>query len=269
IIFNKMTLGTKGDLYLYDSYFRLLGESESSVLPFCALNDIKFLTKSEEPTEPPSEEASDNPSENETIPSYFSEYTDDFAINTVAGETVASSDNPAEIRGVAVLKGGKYVCILGRLESRNLQIITNSFPDTYVSFSNPEAPQTMVTCYVSQKKRPEIKVDCKENPVIDVKVYLEGDFTQVGQYSDCIKDPQSFEIYAEEGIKESLIKFLNKTSKEIDSDICGFSEVAKSNFATINQWKDYNWKEKFKNAQFNVSVDITMRTYGELSQKGR
>ncbi|MBQ7976756.1 MAG: hypothetical protein IJ300_13815 [Clostridia bacterium] len=63
-------------------------------------------------------------------------------------------------------------------------------------------------------------------------------------------------------------RFLYKITKDFDSDICSFSDAAKSNFLTVGEWENYNWREKFKDCEYSVNVNLTMRTYGELSQKG-
>ncbi len=266
MIFSKLSAGNKGDLYLYDSYFRLLGEGKASVLPYCSLNNIQYLSENEEPTENPSDEPREESEKDKKITGHFASYTDDFAINTIAGETISKSDNPAEIQSVAVLKNGQFNCVLGRVETIALQMITNGFPSSYVTVSNPESPSSMVTCYLSRKKNTKIDISCANTPVIDVKINLEGDFVQVGQYADCIKNTSDFEEYLEVKIENVINAFLLKISRDINCDICGFSEVAKSNFLTVEKWKDYNWAERFSKALFNVDVEVTMRTYGELSQ---
>ena len=45
-------------------------------------------------------------------------------------------------------------------------------------------------------------------------------------------------------------------SKEYSIDIDHFSTRALSHFLTIQDWENFNWNEKFKDAKFNVSVNI-------------
>lgn len=265
LLFNKMTSGTKGDLYLYDSYFRLLSAGKTSVLPFCAINDVK-LASSDSPKEEPSEKSSEGATEGETLPGEFAENTDDYAINITAGKTVSKSENTAEIQGIAVIKDGKLVTLLGRNEAMALQMITNSMPKSYLTLSNPYAPDKMVTCYIVPKNNSKIKVNCSEDPLISIKIDLEGDFTEVGEDDAFIENPRLFEAYFEAKTKENIINFLNKI-KSLNCDICGFSEAAKAEFLTVEKWEAYSWEEEFKSAQFDVDVNLTMRTYGELSQK--
>ncbi len=266
LLFNKMTSGTKGDMYLYDSYFRLKNESGAGVLPYCAIN--KTVLKTEEKTEEGSEAPSEDVSDKQIIEGKFAENTDDFAINTLAGNTVSLSDNTSQIQGVAVLKDGYMITKLGNLETICLQMITNSMPNYYFTLSNPSDPQKMLTCYITQSNPVKVDVKCESTPKINIEINLEGDFSEVGYNDKYIRNPSEFEQYFEAKIEEALEKFLNKIIKELDCDICAFSDAAKSNFLTVNEWEKYNWREKFKDSDYNVKVNLTMRTYGELSQRG-
>lgn len=266
LFFDKITSGTKGDMYLYDSYFRLKSESGAGVLPYCAINKTvpKTNKTDNKGEEAPSEETSDI----QTVEGKYAENTDDFAINTIAGNSISISDNTSQIQGVAVLKDGYMIGKLGKLDTICLQMITNSMPKGYFTLSNPDDPQKMITCYVTQNEPVKINAECKDKPTVDIEINLEGDFSEVGYNDEYIKYPQKFEVYFETKMKEAIESFLYKITKDFNCDICAFSDSAKSNFLTIDEWENYNWREKFKDCEYNVNVNLTMRTYGELSQRG-
>lgn len=269
LLFNKMTSGTKGDLYLYDSYFRLLGAGGATVLPYCAINNVKLKEASAGPethTEGTTESPGEKPAEEATVPGEFAPNTDDYAINIAAGHTISKSENTAEIQGVAVIKNGKLVSILGKNEAIALQMITNTLPPSYITLSNPYQPEEMVTCLIATEKPSRIKIDCGSTPKISVTVYLEGDFTETGKNDICISHPGLFESYFEEKTEEVLRKFADKIIS-LDCDICAFSEKAKGAFLTADEWEAYSWSEKFSQAHIDITVNLTVRTYGELSQR--
>ena len=261
LLFNKMTSGKKGDLYLYDSYFGLHRAGKASVLPYCAIKDVTIT----EPEENESETDNEGPSESETIPDKFAANTDDFAINLIAGRTISKSKHTAEVQGIAALKNGQMTALLGRNEALCLQMITNGMPDTYLTLSDPNNPDRMITCYVALSENSRITTKCGVVPEISLRINLEGDFTEVGTDAFYIQHPQLFEEYVEAKIKECIERFLVKL-KELNCDICAFSESAKTNFLTVDEWEKYDWDKKFPSAQFNVDVNFTIRTYGELSQ---
>ena len=55
---------------------------------------------------------------------------------------------------------------------------------------------------------------------------------------------------------ENIENYLNKTSKELNSDIAGFSQYAIPHFLTLPQWDNYNWASKYANSNFTVDVDF-------------
>ena len=59
-------------------------------------------------------------------------------------------------------------------------------------------------------------------------------------------------------MEEQLNNYFKKTSKQYGTDIDAFAVKALHNFDTIQDWREYNWPEKYKNAEFNISVDINV-----------
>lgn len=47
--------------------------------------------------------------------------------------------------------------------------------------------------------------------------------------------------------------FLEK-SRDCGCDVMGFGRLAKCKFATEFEWKEYNWKNKYKNARFYINI---------------
>ena len=45
-------------------------------------------------------------------------------------------------------------------------------------------------------------------------------------------------------------------AKEYNVDIDRFCTKGPAHFSTISEWEKFNWKEKFKNAVFDVDIDI-------------
>ena len=270
LVFKNLSVSTYGDMYLYDTYFELIGDSRTSVLPYCAINDKQISVlkeESEEPSESGSnekEESSEVPTEPET--SVFPKSTDDFLTNTIAGKTITKSTNPAEILGVAIIRDGKYISVLGKIETFLSQMATNSMPGTYLTVSAPDDPDSLMTVYLTCADKTKKSVDVKGDPKIYIKVELEGDFIALGKNSHYIREPKVFEEYLEEKIKNELTKLLVKSAKELNCDICSFFETAKKEFKSIEEWEAYDWINRYPDAQFDVDIDITMRSYGELSQ---
>ncbi len=273
LLFNSRNVGSYGDMYLYDAFFDINRANRTNILPYCSLNEQQIEDAPEKPSESQekdsdSKEKSSEPNEEQSEPATekpLPKDTDDFDINFVAGETVRKSANPAEILGVAILKDGVYKATIGRLEEKMLYLMTSTLPDTYFSVSDPRDKDKIIDIHIFQPHRAKINVDTKNNPKIQIEVDLEGDFVSVGDNDYYITHPSEFEDYFEEKVKTAIEMLLQKSSKELNCDICSFSEKAKLNFPTTEKWEEYNWDEKYKNAEFSVKVNIVMRTHGELA----
>lgn len=270
LIFKKLNSGSYGEMYLYDIYFDMLSENKASILPYCAINEQQIEGPTESPSETPSEPPSEASSESNEKPTeesgHFASYTDDFAVNIIAGKTVRKNENPAEIQGAAVIKDGVYLSVLGRIENMIVQMINDKFPDSYITVSNPYDPGKMITVFMSQQNDTKVTVDTENSPKISISADLEGDFISLGEDDTFLKDPSLFEAYFKEKMEEEVMKLLEKTSKELDCDICSFFKTAKKSFMNIGDWNDYDWINRYKDAEFDVDINVTMRTYGELSQ---
>lgn len=266
LIFKKLNSGSYGEMYLYDIYFDMLSENKASILPYCAINVQQIEESAENPTETPSEASSES-EENPTEESgHFASNTDDFAVNIVAGNTVRKNENPAEIQGAAVIKDGVYLSVLGRIENMIVQMINDKFPDSYITVSNPYDPDKMITVFISQKNDTKVTVDTADSPKISVSADLEGDFISLGEDDTFLRDPSLFEAYFKEKMEKEVMKLLEKTARELDCDICSFFKTAKKSFMTIEDWNGYDWINRYRDAEFDVEINLTMRTYGELSQ---
>ena len=51
------------------------------------------------------------------------------------------------------------------------------------------------------------------------------------------------------------LDYLYKTSKEYNSDIECFYKIAKKEFLTNTNLDNYNWEEKYKNAEFKIEFN--------------
>ena len=101
-------------------------------------------------------------------------------------------------------------------------------------------------------------------PQIYVKITLEADILAIQSTIDYEQGELTnyLEKYAEEHIGEEMNRFLQKTSKEFGSDICGFGKYAKKHFLTWEEWEKYGWKSKYKDATFNVDIKFKLRRPG-------
>ena len=96
-----------------------------------------------------------------------------------------------------------------------------------------------------------------ENPIINIKINLRAK-TLTGQdkldYSDT-KTLRQLNSSLKDYLSSQITNYLYKTSREYKSDINQFYRVARRKFTTITDFENYNWEQKYENAEFNVEIN--------------
>lgn len=186
----------------------------------------------------------------------------------IAGDVSANKKNKSEAMGAAVFSGDKMVGELNALETEIYNILNGSFISNYNTFYSEEYPDEPMVMLVRQYKPPTVSVKIKEGkPEIYIKVNMEGSVVSVaGNYlleEDIYKNEDRIEGY----IKEEIEKFLYKTSKDLGTDILGFGTRAKKEFRDYGEFEDFKWQEAYKEAEFRVDADFSIRRTGLIIKK--
>jgi len=172
-----------------------------------------------------------------------------------------------EFTGVAVFSGDKMVGVLDSYETTYYLMLTGRFPTGAVTFEDPNAPGTAIVLDLRNGRKPRIKARIQDGkPIIDINVKLEGEIESI----------QSRINYEERGMLEALnqhiqqvlyddmMKLIEKVQKEYKADIFGFGRYLAANFATIQEWEEYNWLSRFSEAQINLDLDVHIRRTGMM-----
>ena len=97
----------------------------------------------------------------------------------------------------------------------------------------------------------------KENPMIHIKINLRAK-TLTGQDS---LDYSNTDILTKlngslkDYLSSQITDYLYKTSKEYKTDINEFFRIARRKFKTIPDFENYNWAQKYENAEFHVEIN--------------
>lgn len=181
----------------------------------------------------------------------------------IAGNIVANKKNKSEAMGMAVFDEDKMVAEMNDIETELYNVVNGTFKTNYNTFYNDKYPDIPMVMQVRQYKPPVIRVKTeKELPEISLNVSMEGSVISVAGDMLVEEDIYNYEEKIEKYIEEALIKFLNKTSKEIGTDIFGFGVRAKKNFYDYTEFEKYNWDDAYSRAKFEVDADFTIRRTG-------
>lgn len=182
-----------------------------------------------------------------------------------AGEIPRVQGNPAEHMGTAVFKGDKMVDVLDLTETNSLLMLTGEFKRTHYIIADPAAKHTFISLEVKQGSLPNIKVSVKGDSVSIVeKVHLEGDLIGVQSPEDYGSNPKAMEKLNTivSHVIETRIKSLIKKEQALGTDTVGFGRYVKRHFLTTENWINYNWLNRFKDADISVKVNFQLRRTG-------
>ena len=110
-------------------------------------------------------------------------------------------------------------------------------------------------------KKSKISVDINNNiPHISIELKIDADILTLDENIDYEQENvlETFSNATKQYLEKEIYDYLNKVSKEYSTDIDNFGNKALAYFATSSEWKDFDWSEKFKNAEFDVNVDVTV-----------
>ncbi len=130
-----------------------------------------------------------------------------------------------------------------------------------ISIPNPFTEDSVIDLYLSLDNKTKNSVQIiNGSPFIKTNVKLNAKILSSDKNSNYFeeKNLELIEQYANSYIKSKLEAYLYKVSKEYGSDIDLFGKHAVKYFKTWDDWLEYNWIDNYKNAFFEVNVDINV-----------
>lgn len=182
------------------------------------------------------------------------------------GEMPRKGGNKAEFIGLAVFDGDKMVGELNGDETRAKLMITDEYKRGAVVIPDPKDKNVRLTVDVRMQRKAKIKVEFEnEVPVIDVKLFLEGEEVSIqspnnyesGELKQLLEEKYS------EYIKGTLDETIDKC-RNLGTDIFRFGERAAMHFSNIRDFEAYNWNSHFKDAKVNTKVVFVVRRAGTI-----
>ena len=242
-LFSKVADSGTSRAYLYNNYFSIIAGEGGYILPLVGVTD--------------KEEAKDAGED------YPFKKPDDFALNYTADEIPLHGNSVAALSGQAVFVDNRMVGTLGFMENTIVKLLEK---DMFVGPFCVLVPETesYANIELRQISKPIITVDTGPVPIVNINIKLWGEYTGIGRSFKNREDYDNFVAYLNSAFSAKIIELMERTKTEFGADILGFADNAKINFLRYQDWVDYDWKEKYKNAQFNVSVNVDMNDYSEL-----
>lgn len=181
-----------------------------------------------------------------------------------AGGIPRQGGNHLEFAGTAVFSNDKMVGVLNTIETRMLGLLLGEYPRGFLSVEDPLDSRYAININLRLGSKPKVKIKLVEGrPVIDIKVLLEGDISNIGSginyemqgYIDLLEG-QIAKVYQKE-----MLNLIART-QEMDSDVVGFGYYLRPAFSSNTEFVDYHWNDQYRQAAVNGNIEIQIRRTG-------
>lgn len=180
-----------------------------------------------------------------------------------ADETPIQNKTNLEVIGLAVFKGDKLVGELAGMDSVCHLMCTNEFDSSLITIPSPFHQDGILDLSIQKKGRTDINVSLVNgSPYIKIKVPIKATVSsmEVGLDLSSAENIKLIEEYSASYLKEKLLSYLYKTSKEFHSDIAGFGKSLSIDYLTTDQWQNINWLDLYADSIFDVEVSVDIST---------
>lgn len=177
-----------------------------------------------------------------------------------AGNSSVTGNRGTENFGIAVFDNDILCGELTAVEAMCHLLITNKLDSCIISVDNPiskeESEKTELLIFPLKDTKVSVSIE-DDTPHISLELFLEADIMTLdkGINYETEEVVENFSNSTKQYLEEQINNYLNKISKEYNTDIAHFSNKATVYFSTMSEWENFNWKEKFKDSIFDVKIN--------------
>ena len=235
--------------------FATLGSVNDGNISSSRANNNSSYSSSSRSNNNSANSSSNGSNSDQSSSSLSSEGTDD---SYVASETPIDSQKNIENLGLAVFKGDKLVGELNGVECIAHLILANELENAVISVPSPFESTNYIDLYLTNSNCKTKVYLTNGTPYIKPNINLSARIISMADdYKNLTEENiELIEEYAKYYVERFIYDYLYKTAKVFKSDITAFGKYAVSNFATIDEWNEYNWLDNYQNSFFNVDINV-------------
>jgi len=181
-----------------------------------------------------------------------------------AGNIPRSGGDPLEFAGTAIFANDKMVGMLSTTETRMLAMLIGEYSSGFLSVEDPLDSRYFININLRLGSKPQIKVELVEGrPIIHIKILLEGDISNIGSGINYEQQGYIEQLEAQVStIYEQQMSNMIRRTQELNSDVAGFGYYLRPAFQTNQEYADYQWNDKYRQAEVFVDIDTKVRRTG-------
>lgn len=182
----------------------------------------------------------------------------------VPGQSRREGGPKVDFFGAAAFRQNKMVGSLDAEETRAMLLLQNTFSQSNLELVDPNDPKSTGTVRITRGRPTKVKAKLVDGrPQFQVLITLEGEVIGMPALVDYTKADlrDQLETQAADQIKKQVEAFFKKT-QEIQADVAGLGRFIVRKLPTVDAWHQFNWPEKYKDAEITVSVRMQLRRFG-------
>jgi spore germination protein KC len=191
----------------------------------------------------------------------------------LAGEIqVEGTTNNAQFIGSAVFKEGKMIGRITGEETRISSLLDNTWTteDILTAIKDPFDERYKLSIRISQKRENKYKlIPEKGRPTIEIdvplfiEVYSDPSMINYAKNRDKVKELKKALTAA---IEENFTEFIVYTQQELKGDTFDLSIPMRKEFATLREFREFDWMKTYPDAKVKVNVSIRFGEFGRQTK---
>ncbi|MBQ9314199.1 MAG: Ger(x)C family spore germination protein [Clostridia bacterium] len=171
----------------------------------------------------------------------------------------SGEEKEAELAGIAIFDETR---LIETVEDKEFllahSLLTNNLKQTSYIIPDFNRDDRVISVRLIQNSEPKITVSLSgDSPHIKCNIRLETHLISSGSDINFYdkNNEQRLKKELDKNIEETINTFFDKTIHEYQVDIAAIGKSAKQNFATWQEFEDYHWLSKYRNATYDVDID--------------
>ena len=178
----------------------------------------------------------------------------------ISGNAPILGERGTENIGLAVMKDGVYLGDLTAQDTLCHTLISGEVNSFLLTINDTKTYENYLDIELFENMSPKISVEIENDiPKISIEIKLVGRINGIKNGINSSDEPTSLDLdkiskATNQTLTSYIIEYLEKTRTEFKCDIDYFFNYAKRKFFTIQDWKKYDWSNKYKNCKFDVKI---------------
>lgn len=183
-------------------------------------------------------------------------------------EIPISAANVSRISGLAVFRGGTMAGILDSQEAQTYAMLTQNGAKTLLTVQDPLAPEHNIAVEMQSDGNRKIHSTLRDGvPVFTMNIRLKCavESVQSGIDYSAPQNEQILTAHVRDICAARMTSLIAKTQQEYNADILQLGDKLARRFYTVGEWEQYNWPEKYQDAEIHLNLRMEITHTGSMS----